>query len=273
VLISAFAGIVAATLAAIVVLLLAYFDGSLHSPEVFRQHVPNLPLLGAVGAVPTRGLRFQNVFSSNGDMPQYAAFRESLRSLRAQLMSSGEKVFLFVSTKTGEGKTFSMLALAHSLAANNKKVLILDTNFKTPLQANAATTSANADLLRKLIREHGLEAVFEAPDAGKDSAAAVDVVRNTGLHRSPSEMFAPERFEAFLDGLRAHYDFLFLEAPALNAYADARELAPFVDKVIAVFNAGSTLKPIDRASMAYLHDLDGRFAGSVLTQVDERNMY
>lgn len=270
---SAFAGFVAATLCTIALFLLAYFDGSLLSPEVFRHRTGKLPLMGAVCTVSTRGMQFQKVFSSNGDQPQYAAFRESLRALRTPLLQSGQHIYLFVSTKAQEGKTFTMMSLAHSLATNNKKVLVLDTNFKTPQQVITAGASPNSDMLLKLIRVHHLETVFALPHNGKGQAPVVDVINNTGLHQSPSEMFEPAQFRAFLSDLREHYDFIFLEAAALNVYADARELAPFADQVIAVFNATSVLRPIDFTSIEFLQSIEGQFAGSVLTMVDERNMH
>ncbi|MCC6412868.1 MAG: hypothetical protein IT270_14485 [Saprospiraceae bacterium] len=270
--ISAFAGIVAATFCTIALFLLAYFDGSLQSPEIFRHRTGNLPLMGAISTVSTRGIHFQNVFFSNGHQPQFVAFRESLRALRAQLLQTGQHIYLFVSTQAQEGKTFTLQALAHSLAANNKKVLVLDTNFKTPQPVMVSGISANSDMLLKLIKVHQLEKVFELPNNGKGPAPVVDVINNTGLRQSPSEMFEPEHFRAFLSDLRGHYDFIFLEAAALNHYADARELAPFADQVIAVFNADSVLRPIDFTSIEFLQSIEGQFAGSVLTQVDERNM-
>ena len=272
-LISAFAGIVGATLCTMVLLLLAFFDGSLQSPEVFRYRSSNLALLGALPAVPGGPLSFQKMFSGNSHNPQVTALLESLRALRTPLMQSGKQVILFVSTQKQVGKTFVMQALAHSLAANKKKVLVLDTNFKSAHPAAGGSTSVNNGLLRKILEKHGLKTVFVLPSKSEGPAAVVDVLHNTGLHLSPSEMLDAAAFNAFLTELRTHFDFIFLEAAALNSYADARELAPFADTVIAVFNAATVLKTIDFNSIEFLKSINGQFAGSVLTQVDERNMH
>lgn len=63
-----------------------------------------------------------------------------------------------------------------------------------------------------------------------------------------------------------------MESAALNTYSDAQELLPYAEAVIAVFNAGSTVKPGDQESLNYLKNLGDKFAGAVLTGVDERNM-
>src|SRR6185436_3674117 len=56
-------------------------------------------------------------------------FRESIRKLRYEIERSGKKVFLFTSTKKGQGKTTLIMALSYSMSLSKKKVLIVDTNF------------------------------------------------------------------------------------------------------------------------------------------------
>lgn len=274
-LLSVFAGIVAATLTIIVLFLLAFFDSSIQSPQMFRRYTNDLPLLGAVNTVKLKNLDLKQVFSTNGEMPQYKEFRENLRKLRTLVLQSSGKVFLFVSTKPGEGKSFAMNALAHSLAANQKRVLLLDTNFKSAsLSRFADEPSPNSALLNRALREHGLTDVFQLKNNSAGfSLQNVDVLGNTGRHQSPLEMMNGTAFRNFLADLGESYDYIFMEAAAMNVYSDARELAPFADKVIAIFNAGSTIKSIDQESIAYLQGMDGKFAGSVLTEVDLKNIH
>jgi len=82
----------------------------------------------------------------------------------------------------------------------------------------------------------------------------------------------PEQFRAFLADIHQHYDYVLMEAAALNQYSDAQELVPFADKVLAVFNANSVLKTADNDALEFLRALDGKFAGAVLTEVDARNV-
>lgn len=275
ILLSVFAGIVAATLATILIFLLAYFDNSLQSPDLFKKFTDNLPLLGAVSVIPVKNLDLNKVFSSNGESPQYTPFRESLRKIRSQLIQSGKHIFLIVSAKPREGKTFTMHGLAYSLAANNKRVLMLDTNFKTPLpESYINQPTPNADFLNHAIAQHGLDGVFELKRNGRpgDGEANIDIIGNTGLHQSPAELLDPEKFKAFLQTLREQYDFIFMESAALNTYSDAQELLPYSDALIAVFKADSAVKPSDQESLNYLKTLGDKFAGAVLTGVDARNI-
>lgn len=275
VLISAFSSVVSGTLMCILLLGLAYFDQSIQSVDAFRKNTAELHFLGAIGAIPVKGLDFEQVFSGNVSAPVFSLFRENVRKIRTQLLHAPDRVYLLCSLKPKEGKTFMMHALAYSLAANNKKVLMLDTNFKMPLPgAYAAQPSPNSATLNQLVRTYGLAEVFQRKEKGAEDASEhyVDVLGSSGLHASPSELLESEPFKAFLEALKAHYDFILMEAAALNMYSDAQELLPYADKILGVFNARMALRPQDTHSLDFLRQLGDRYAGSMLTQVDVKNL-
>lgn len=274
VLMSAFSGIVAGTLTTIALFLLAYFDSSIQSPSLFKRYTNDLPLLGAINEVPLKSLDFNQLFLSEGGNKGSNAFRENLRRIRNALLADKGMVYLFVSNEAGEGKTFTMNALAHSLAVNQKKVLLIDTNFKNSvLSKYAPEVSPNASFINNALRDCALIETFKLKLPGAATTALpIDILSNTGRVGSPSEQMDGIRFKKFLFAMCEHYDFIFLEAAALNHYADARELSIFVDRIIAVFNSGSVIRTADLESLNFLHGLNGKFAGSVLTQVDLKNL-
>ena len=196
---------------------------------MFNKSTEGLVLLGTVPVVAVKGFNPDRIFSANEDLKEFTPFRESLRKIRGQVLQSGAHIFLIVSTKAKEGKTLFMLSLAHSLAFNNKRVLMLDTNFKAPLpEAYIDQPSANRAVLNKIIRDHGLAEVFQlkTKTAKTSEPQLVDILGNTGLHQSPSELLEADAFKAFLTDLRQHYDIILMESAALNEYSDAQELAP-----------------------------------------------
>ncbi len=275
VLLSVFSAIVIGTMGVLGLFILAYMDGSMQSPDMFKKYTEGLPLLGTVPIVAVKGFNPDRIFSANEDLKEYTPFRESLRKIRGQILQSGAHIFLIVSTKPKEGKTLFMLSLAHSLAFNNKRVLMLDTNFKTPIpESYIDQPTTNRAVLNKIVRDHGLAEVFQLKTKTADAKEPqlVDILGNTGLHQSPSELLEEHAFRAFLADLRQHYDIILMESAALNEYSDAQELAPFAEKVIAVFNAGSSLGNTDKEPIDYLRKLGNKFAGSVLTEVDAKKV-
>ncbi|MDO8366420.1 MAG: hypothetical protein Q7T20_06460, partial [Saprospiraceae bacterium] len=213
-LISIFAAIVAGTLTAIALFGLAYMDNTIQSPDLFKKYTAGLPLLATIPAVPVKGFDLERIFSAKNQDAAYTSFRESLRKLRGQLLALGAGNILIVSPKTREGKTFTMLSLAHSLAFNNKRVLMLDTNFKAPLpESFTDQPSANKAILNKALQDHGLAEVFQlkSQTAKKSEAQLVDILGNTGIAKSPAELLEPAQFKAFLAELHQHYDFVLME--------------------------------------------------------------
>jgi len=271
-LISIFAAVVLGSLTVIALFGLAYMDNTIQSPDLFKKYTNGLFLLGTIPAVPVKGFDLERIFSAKNQEGTYAAFRESLRKIRGHIIASGGGNILIVSPKAKEGKTFAMLSLAHSLAFNNKRVLMLDTNFKAPLpETFTDQASANKAILNKALQDHGLAEVFQlkTQTAEKSEIQLVDILGNTGLPKSPAELLEPAQFRAFLTDLHQHYDYVLMEAAALNQYSDAQELVPFADKVLAVFNANSVLKNADKESLQFLHMLNSQFIGAVLTEVKE----
>ncbi len=271
VLLSGFAGVVVGSLACILLFVLAYFDNTLKTPEAFKKQTNNLPLLGAISVVPVKGMDLQRIFLDNANLSQYTAFKDNLRKLRSGILLNKDHIFLVVSTKPKEGKTFAMHGLAYSLAANNKKVLMLDANFKSPLPGEyTEQATPNHALLNGIVQKNGLTEIFREKQktSGKTEEQMVDIIGNTGLYRSPAELLQPEQFRQFLNDLREHYDYVFIECAALNDFSDAHELLPYADKVLAVFNAGSQIKPADRESLDFLRKMGNKFGGAILTGVD-----
>ncbi len=271
--ISVFSGIVAGTMTTLLIFLLAYFDTSMASPGQFEKFT-NLDLLGKMNKVKTKDLDLPQLYNSNGKVKSLEYFRESMRNFRYLIENSGSSTFLFTSTKPDEGKTFTMLNLAQSLKLKNKKVLLIDTNFKknTLSQLSAERNEPNLEL-QKLIVEHQLADVFGQKQInGLFNIEDIDVVANNGNFLSPSEIFAGKDFHTFLDKLTLHYDYIFFEAPSMNKFSDAKELTNYAEKVISVFSADSDLKPADQESIEFIKGLGNKFMGAVLNKLDLKNV-
>jgi len=68
------------------------------------------------------------------------------------------------------------------------------------------------------------------------------------------------------------FDYIFLEGPPLNDFSDSKELIQYVDGIVAVFSAVHVIKQIDKESIRFLKDLNGKFTGSVLNMIDLENI-
>lgn len=286
VLIVGLAGIFVLVISVLVITLMTYMDSSLKTPVIFAKTV-NLRLLSMVNytnlrnkslseliiepahmAASGRRGRKANDSKATAENNRQNVFRESIRKLRYEVENSGKRVFLVASTKKGEGKTTLIQMLAFSLSLNKKRVLIIDTNFSN----NDLTVQLDADPILEKIhpdRTNPRTLLEQVRNAAKNVIGeSVYVIGSQGGDYTPSEILPRENLLQQLQALKAEFDYIFLEGPPLNDFTDAKELAQYVEGVIAVFSSHHVIRQIDKQSMTFFHELNGKFCGAILNMVD-----
>ena len=271
---AAFSGMLSGMMCVVLIFFLAFLDLSLSNPHQFQKFT-SLVALGSVNKVNDKAIDIGTLFQHTSKNKKEESFKESLRNIRYQIESSGAQKFLFTSTNTGEGKTFLIVHLAHVLTLKNKKVLLIDANFKN----NSLTQMSKQDLEQgllnsRLIGENDLGDDFmtQSPNNTKFNLKGVDIIGNKGTNQSPSEVFAGKDFHNFIQDLSKSYDYIFMESAAMNDYSDTKELVEYTDKVIAVFSAESSIKHSDKENISFLQGLGNRFMGAILNKVDLKNI-
>lgn len=304
--ISAFAGVASISLSTFFIFALALFDGRITSPEYFER-ITKSPLLGFLNEINFTKLDLEKLFDQPTADKKLNNFKESLRRIRYAIANTGAKTFLFTSTQKETGKTFTILSLAYSLSKNKKKVLIIDTNFKNNtltgfankkiknnplyngylqnagkqeevfLEEESVKSGSKFSLGATLGNISGPLALLTAKKKKTDSQiilnGKVDIVGNIQSSHSPSEILAGKDFKKIIENFEQDYDYIFLEAAALNDYSDTRELIDYSDKVIAVYSAEVPFTQADRESLQFLKELDeDKYMGGILNRVDLKNL-
>jgi Mrp family chromosome partitioning ATPase len=187
-------------------------------------------------------------------------FAEAFRTLRANLYYnlSGPlgKVVLITSPSPGDGKTTTTLCLAGALAADQKRVLVVDADLRKPshfallghepgqsfsqLEEGSAAISVTP---HRIYLSHG---VLHAVDPGFGVA---------------TETLSSEAFMRFLERVRLEYDFILLDAPAYPATADPLILASQADFGLTVIRLGNTTRA---DAEAHIYGVASRVRGHAL---------
>jgi succinoglycan biosynthesis transport protein ExoP len=277
-LVVAMAGAITFMSVIVIIVFLVYLDSSMRTPVIFANKV-GLKLISMVNFMNLKHKRLQDIVAGKvqeSDLLEHKrnnVFRESIRKLRYEIETSGKKIFLFTSTKKSQGKTTLIQALSFSLSMSHKRVLIIDTNFSN----NDLTVQLEADpVLEKMASVSEGNSLYEkvshfakniASEAGE-----VLVIGSEGGDYTPSEVLPRENLLSRLHELAPKFDFIFLEGPPLNDFSDSKELVQYVDGVVAVFSTMSTIKQIDKESIRFFTELNGKFTGSVLNMIDLENV-
>ena len=260
----------------LIIVLLTYLDSSIKTPVIFSKMV-NLKLISMVNFMNLKNKSLKDIVAginnekTRVEKKRSNVFRESIRKLRYEIESTGKKIFLFTSTKKGEGKTTLIQALSYSMSLSNKKILIVDTNFCN----NDLTVQLHADpVLEKISTTDSDEPLVERiKSLSKDvSGGSIFALGSEGGDYTPSEILPHENLLQELHTLTQEFDYIFLEGPPLNDFTDSKELLQYVDGVVAIFSATHIVKQIDKESIAFFKGMDGKFCGSVLNMVNLENV-
>ena len=172
------------------------------------------------------------------------------------------RIIVFAGIDRGNGCSRICVEAARVLAANTVgSVCLVDANFRTP----------------------SLPRFLGVPDDRGlgDSLAGESSIRSFAKQLKPSNLWlltggtlVPEsptllnsgRFKLRLQELRKEFDYVLIDAPALNLYADAIALGRIADGVVVVLQADSTRRETARKGLESLRDAHIEVLGAVLNR-------
>jgi succinoglycan biosynthesis transport protein ExoP len=270
---------------------LELLDGAVRTPAKFKSLV-GLPLAGVINRIDSRNFNIRTFFNQQNGNEETEMFKSLLRKFRHEIETLNSKVILFTSPKRKEGKTFIMFSLAYVLSLLDKRVLIIDTNFKNnSLSQILGRNHGDLKLLDSRKNKLLMSAQQQAGGASQkneqaefDRENSYDLINPTkykniyivgnsgGGHESPAEILSGRDFTNLIVTLSDSFDYVLLEGAALNEYSDTKELVRYADKVVAVFSADSPIRQLDRDSIQYFKSLGKKFGGCILNRVDTKDL-
>src|SRR5260221_2521315 len=264
----------------LIIIFVTYLDSSLRTPGIFSRAV-NLKLISIINFVNLKNKALMDIVTGHTQMDDVHerqrnnVFRESIRKLRYEIEHSNKRIFLFTSTTKGQGKTTLIQAVSFSLCMSRKRILIIDTNFSN----NDLTINLQADpVLEKISDQNNAMPLkdkirlFSKGVTVEPGGGELFIIGSEGGDYTPSEILPRENLLTNLHSLLPDFDYIFLEGPPLNDFTDSKELIHYVDGVVAVFSARHVIKQIDKESIRFFHELNGKFTGSVLNMIDLENV-
>lgn len=189
---------------------------------------------------------------------------EKIRVWLTNPNANGERlqVVMVVACHSGSGGTTTASLLASTLAeARRSRVLLIDSNFRTPGLNGVFKIQHDGGFGEVAIEGMPLETHIQKTDRKN---LWVLVCGDSG--GSPLDAFDSEVLDELITNLKRHFDFIVFDAaPALD-FPDAYALAPKVDGIILVAEAERT--QIDEAQRAKrdLERAGGKLLGVVLNR-------
>ncbi len=271
---TALSGVMGFALCTFVIIFIEYIDLRIKTTARFERTV-GLKLIGIINNLGSKTIDFGSLFKhSDKQNTEKDTLVHSLRKLRFEITSQTGKIILVTSLNENEGKSFTIKALTSSLGLIDKKVLIIDTNFRNNTLSNPSKTDKNPKKNPKEIKgeDRKIDNIFEKAPVTFTDNKNIFLIRNNGGHGSPSEILAGKNFYTMVKNVSLQYDYIFIEGPSLNDYSDTYELSEFSDKILLVFDAQNTVGQRDKESIKFLVGLNEKFVGAILNKVKIENL-
>ena len=180
---------------------------------------------------------------------------EVFRSLRTNLqfiMSKDQKIILFTSSLSGEGKTFTAANLAVSFALLDKKVVLVGLDIRKPRLA---------ELFEIKDHHHGITNLLSmanptAEDVEKQILNSnvndnLDILMAGPIPPNPTELIARPTLEMVIDTLKEKYDYVLIDSAPVGLVTDTLQIGRVADATIIMCRADYTPKD----SFNYINDL------------------
>jgi capsular exopolysaccharide synthesis family protein len=204
-------------------------------------------------------------------------YRQLKTNLQLSEFGDSSRVLFFSSGMPQEGKTSVAVNLGITLAAEEKKVLIVDANFWQPMIYRVFPPEG-FEIPKKKSRKNKMPAMDKLTGLSDiltgldDYSAAVrstdienlDVIDSGKPPANPVEILGSSKIKELLDSLRDKYDYILVDGPPVLLVSDAKLLARNVDGTILVFNATSTKRGAALRTIRELKEVNVSIMGSVL---------
>lgn len=216
-----------------------------------------------------RGVSWPLIEEGNAGSPSHLlrSIEEPIRGLRSDLQIwSGQQMssfFLMTSCGLQEGKSMIISNLAVSLAANNKRVLLIDANLRSP----------SLHEIFDLSNERGLTSTLTEgiPPWLQSDKRGVSVLASGPPVNDPAALLGSDRMVQLLKVLNNDFDFILIDSPPLLTCPDPALLASTACGTIIVLSAGQTLVQDGQRAKKILEQAHARILGIVLNHYQDES--
>jgi protein-tyrosine kinase len=196
---------------------------------------------------------------------------EQLRAIRSQLMlrwfdkAEQRQVLTVVGTEIGEGRSYLAANLAVVFSQLGERTLLIDADMRRPRQHELFLLQNKVGLSTVLSGRSRDEAIIRITDL-----AGLFVLPAGPVPPNPLELLSRLNFDEFLIHIRASFDVVIIDTPAMCTGEDAAMIAVRTGAAVAVARSGQTRVVNFNDMVQGLMNAGVAVVGSVLNEVPHK---
>lgn len=203
------------------------------------EKITNLPIVGDIPLTPETAEGAIVVHENRNDLME-EVFR-AVRTNIQYMLSESQKVILFTSTTSGEGKSFNAANLACSFAFMGKRVIIVGLDIRKPGLNKVFHISRHGAGISQFLAdpEHtDLRSLCQVSTISEN----LYILPGGTIPPNPTELVARPSLKQAIDILKQHFDYIILDTAPIGMVTDTQLIARVADLSVYVCRSNYTAK-------------------------------
>lgn len=237
-----FAIVIGIIIPVIIMLLIDFFDNKIADKKEIEEGT-SVPIIGELSF----GKGIKNTVAITKTRSAIAEqFRLVCANLQYLATGNSSKTVLVTSFMSSEGKSFTSVNLAGSLASMNANVLLLEFDLRKPKLSRYLELKPKYGITDYLVNEIPFSQLISTVP-GKEH---LDVITCGPVPPNPAELIQTERLEKLLHYARQHYKYIIIDSPPAGLVADSFLLGKYADITLFIlrhrYSFKTTIKYIEK---------------------------
>lgn len=246
---------------AVLTFILEQSDEAISDPSELEPEL-DIPLLGAIPktaeGTPAEAL-------TDRKSPIVEAYLSIQTNLRFTTDQGVPRSLAVTSTRPGEGKSTSSLALASLLVRAGKRVILIDGDMRSPSLHRVLGLPNDRGLSDYLSGSDDYETLVRHAETFN-----LDVITSGLLPPNAAELLTGDRLGVLVKVLQTRFDHVIIDSPPVMGLADAPLIGSRVDGVVFAVQSHSTRSSLVRTALGRLKSANVRVFGGVLTKFESK---